>query len=187
MKINTNLAPPDGYWFKENDGSVIRAPSSWRGVIIRIARYRRRNKFPAGNPEAELAAQVCARSPGLCAEGANPVHAAALKKATLKTRILAWLGHMRGRTDLRWVPQDVAEARAAVCRGCPKHASIGGGCGSCKKAVRAARREVLGGRDIDESLAGCLVLGEDCAVNTKTDEPTVENQELPGCCWRRRS
>ena len=185
-RVNVNIYPKDGYFFVENDGTVIKAMNNWRGVVARVVAYRRRNKLPPGDPTNEVHAQACARNPDGCHDNADPTTMKAIKVATLKGRVLRWLASLRGKS-LLWGDEHNMRARAAVCAGCPAHASIGGGCGACKKAIREVRKDLLGGRPIDERLSGCTVLDEDVAVSCWLDQPTSDNPELPGCCWRRRS
>ncbi len=181
-RINVSIYPKDGFFFQETDGTIIKA-TSWKGVAIRLISYRKRNRLPLGNPIEEVHAQACARDPQACHEDANPAMVKALKVASLKGRVLSWLSALKGRPHT-FVDEGLMRARAQVCAGCPMHAPTAGGCGSCKKAAKTARQEVLGGRPIDDRMAGCLVLGEDTAVNTWILEPGVQNPELPPCCWR---
>lgn len=189
-RINVNVYPKDGYFFTEADGTVLRATNGWKGVISRVISYRRRNKLPPGNPTDEVHAQACERNPDACRPDPDPVHKQALKVASLKGRVFAWGASLRARRasePLPFVDAATMHARATVCAGCPAHAAISGGCGSCKRALKEVRQDLLGGRAIDERVSGCTALGEDCAVNAWLDQQTVENDELPGICWRRRS
>lgn len=185
-KINVNMFPKDGYYFSEKDGTVIRA-SSWKGVIARVAGYRRRNKLPEGDPALEVNQQACEKNPSYCQEESD-VTKIALKVASLKGRVLAWAARLRRTRDQLLIGDETnMRARANVCAGCPAHTSIAGGCGSCKKALREVRLDLLGDRPIDPRLAGCSILGEDTAISTWIDQTTVDNPDLPGCCWRRRA
>lgn len=190
LRINVNIYPSGGYFFVETDGTTIRANNSWAGVVARVVAYRKRNGIASGNPSEEVHAQACKRNPNACHEAQDPVTMKAIKVATLKGRVLAWAASLRARRahePLPFVDEGLMRARANVCAGCPAHTALAGGCGSCKKAVKAVREEILGGRVIDDRMAGCVVLGEDCAINTWLGDITVDNPELPGCCWRRRS
>lgn len=188
QRYNPNIHPHSGYFFRENDGTIIKASSSWGSVIARVTAYRRRNKIPIGNPKAEVHAQACERDPANCREDVDPIAKAALRVANLKGRALAWLAGLKARREtLLWGDGENAAARANVCAGCPAHAPLAGGCGACKKALGAVRSDLMGGRPVDSRLAGCSVLGEDCAVSVWIDQPTVVNPELPACCWRRSS
>jgi hypothetical protein len=185
-RVNVNIYPKDGYFFQEEDGTIIRANNGWKAVIIRVMAYRKRNKKPLGDPTKEVHAQACARDPQSCHDDEDPVRTKQLKISSLKGKVLGWLASLRGKPQ-NFVDEGLMRARAQVCAGCPMHTAIAGGCGACKKAVNEARREVIGNRPVDERMAGCLVLGEDTGVNTWLSEPTVGNPELPACCWRRNS
>lgn len=185
-RVNVNIFPKDGFQFVETDGTVIRATSGWKGVILRLVAYRKRNRLPMGDPAKEVHEQACARSPDTCHDDADPTTVRHLKIASLKGRALAWVAALKARPHT-FVDEGLMRARANVCAGCPAHAPTAGGCGSCKKALKGVRQEVLGGRPIDDRMAGCLVLGEDTGVNTWLADPTVANSELPKCCWRLES
>lgn len=186
-KVNVSIAPKTGYFFIEKDGTPVRGTNSWRSVVARVIAYRKRNSLPPGDPRAEVNAQACEREPNSCNDTEDPVTTAALRVASLKGRVLAWLASIRGRRDsVLWGDGENAAARTAVCLGCPAHTAIGaGGCGACKKALGEVRRDLLGPRHLDPRAAGCLILGEDVGVNVWLDQPTSANPELPACCWRR--
>lgn len=187
MKINVNIYPKDssGYRFKEADGTVF-VGGSWKAVIERVRGYRARNNLPMGDPESEVNAQACQKNPTICAPD-NPQHKTQLKAATLKGRILQWFGKIRS-APRQHVDADKAQQRANVCAGCQNNQPLPGGCSSCKKALAALRGDVLGGRPVDSRLVdcGCLILGHESSTAVWLDEQTVENQELPGHCWRKR-
>lgn len=189
QRAHVNIFPKGGYLFVESDGTTIRA-TGWSGVIARVIAYRNRNKLAPGNPVEEVHAQACQRNPNTCHETEDPVTMKALSVARLKGRALAWAASLRARragTPLAFVDEGLMRARATVCASCPAHATIAGGCGSCKRALKEVREEILGGRPIDSRVSGCSILGEDCAINTWLGDPVVENGSLPGCCWRRKS
>lgn len=186
-RISVSIFPKDGYHFVEKDGTIIRG-KSWNDVVARTSQYRKRNRLPIGDPVAEVNSQACDRNPVACQESPDPATQKALKVASLKGRVMGWLSSLRGRKqELLFGDEQNMRARADVCAGCPAHAGITGGCGACKKALKELRTDLLGDRPLDSRVAGCTVLGEDVAVSTWIDQPTVDNPELPGCCWRRKS
>jgi hypothetical protein len=188
MKINVSLAPKDGYWFRDTDGTVLRG-NSWSGLNARVVAYRKRNGLPQGNPAEEVTAQVCERTPSYCRENEDPVYMAAVKIASLKGRVLKWLAgvrHRHGLVGLPYVDEALMRARADVCSRCPSHATISGGCGSCKKLLKASREEVLEGRPIAD-VQGCVSLDLDCAVEAWINDPADGPDSLPGCCWKRKN
>jgi hypothetical protein len=184
-RINVNVYPKEGYFFVEADGVHVRG-DSWKDVIARVTDYRRRNRMPAGDPDAEIMAQACARNPSICSEK----RAAPIKRKTLKGRILEWLSAIKrvsAKEPLEFVDADTAKRRANVCVGCPQHVDFFGApsCASCKATVKAMREELLKGRKPDPRLNGCAAIGIDCAVAAHLDEARIEAPEAPRTCWRK--
>lgn len=188
-QINPNVYPHDGHFFKDGDGTTHRG-DSWPGVIARVVAYRKRQGRPFDKVEAEVTFQACERNPVLCVEDDGVTHAAQ-KKASLKTRLLQWLmtkRRQREASELRFVPRELHEARTDVCIRCPLDKSMpGGGCGSCKAAVKELKDAVVGNRKTDSRINACPMLAEYLPVSTWLDEPAVDNPELPQECWRKRS
>lgn len=185
--INTNMFPRDGYFFRESDGAKI-VGQSWKAVMYKVRAYRARAGLPAGNVEAEVAAQACSRNPAHCSETSD-VNTQQLKVSSLKGRVLQYLSFLRrlGK-GIPWVDSHTAAARANVCAGCPQNTALAESCGSCRAALRAMRDEILGrNRAKDARLNGCAILGEDLQVSCHVDHDVVDEPTLPGCCWRRRS
>ena len=189
QSLNPNVYPKDGYLFQDKDGAKIYG-QNWNGVIARVVAYRRRAGYEAGDPLAEVIAQACARQPVLCVQS-NPVNEAQLKVASLKSRILGWLAGVRARRDAGeppgFVNDAMAQERANICATCPRNTALPGGCGSCNAALKEIRQDILGTRPIDGRLSGCIVTGEDLPVTIYFNQTTVENGELPGHCWRKRT
>lgn len=190
MRINVNLFPKSGFIFKERDGTTI-SGNTWNGVVARVRAYRKRNNIDPGDPEAEVRAQACERDPVICTND-DGQHAAAVKVATLKGRILQWFAKIRSlnsREPLHFGDQTNATNRATVCAGCSHNKELPDGCSSCKAAVAEIRAEIIGPRPVDARLVqrGCNILGSDLATSVWIDLPTVENAELPAHCWRKRT
>ena len=191
MKINPNLYPKDGFWFKERDGVKISA-GTWAGVVTRLAAYRTRAGYPPGNPREEVMRAACERNPGYCSED-SPAYNVALKIASLKGRVLKWFGDLRSlrkRTPINLVDDHAAQRRLNICRTCPMNQEIQESCSSCRTVVKEMRAEILKG---DKPVGGpliqhaCAVLGEDLPTSIYLDSVTVENAELPAHCWRKRT
>lgn len=186
--LHPNVYPKDGHWFKETDGSVHRA-DSWGGVIVRVKKYRLRQGKVPGDVNAEVIEQVCARDPKICIEDGGAERAAAFK-TSLKARVLQWLNGKRQEVEKeqpRWVDKGLQEARSDVCFRCPRQVAVKDGCASCAAAVKHLTETIIHGKTYDARLRECGVLGEHLPVSTWLDEPTVQDGDLPGECWRRRS
>lgn len=186
-RINVNLWPKDGYFFKDSDGARIRG-TSWPDVMRRVSAYRKRAGREQGNVEAEVSNQACARNPAHCSEinGENEKH---LRIASLKGRVLKYLSFIRGLLPgnrVPWVSAQDAANRANVCASCPANIALPEGCSSCRAAVRAMHKEILGDRKIDARLNGCGYLGESLPVSVHVDHDVVDSAALPPHCWRKR-
>lgn len=185
-RINVNLFPKEGYYFKEKDGATIRA-DSWPSVMRKVENYRKRNNYTLGNIEDEVSQQACARNPSYCTD-INDATIIQRRMVSLKTRVLQWLGAVRrvlGR--LTFVSAREAEQRANICASCPLNIPLPEGCASCRAALGAMRREILGrGRTIDGRLNGCLASGRDLPTDVHLDSDRIEIPDAPAFCWRKR-
>lgn len=188
-QINPNVYPKGGYFFKDGDGTTHHG-DSWKGVIARVQGYRARQGKPTDSVEAEVIFQACLRDPVLCVDD-NGATRTEQKKASLKTRLLQWLmtkKREKEAQELRFVEWGLHEARTDVCIRCHLDKSMpGGGCGSCRAAVRELKEAIVGNKNTDQRINACPVLGEYLPVSTWIDDPAVSNADLPGECWRKRS
>lgn len=186
-RINVNLFPRDGYFFKDQDGAVIRG-ENWSSVMRRVEAYRKRNGYAVGNVENEVSAQACARNPSHCSD-INDATIHQTKIVSLKGRVLKYLGFIRSLLPSRvpWVSATEAARRAGICAGCPQNTPLPEGCASCRAALNAMRNEILGPhRARDSRLNGCAILGEDLPTCVHVDHDVVDSPELPHNCWRRQ-
>lgn len=187
-QINRNLFPKDGFCFKDQDGVRIFA-ATWAGVITRVTNYRARHGFPIGNVEEEVMNQACKNNPGYCTDE-NAAYTHEVSRASLKNRVLLWFLQMRKRKESEsiGITSDAeARSRAAVCAGCPMNQNLPSGCSSCKQAVEESRKQLIGSRFVDGRLDSCQVLGEELNTTIHLDLVRVENNALPGNCWRKRT
>lgn len=189
-KINPGLYPSGGYIFVERDGVKI-VGGSWSGVAARLAAYRKRKGEAPGDTLREVMSQACERNPGYCSEESEATKQQ-IKIVSLKGRILKWFSELKSRNarePIQFVDTHTALSRAGVCITCPFNRELQEGCSSCRIAVDALRRQTIGDRTPHDSLRmrGCEVLGIDMATAVHLDEVTVENNELPAHCWRKRT
>jgi hypothetical protein len=197
-RINLNVIPSSGYVYTDSDGTPHRG-MSWQAVIKRLEMYRRRNKLPLGNPEADVLAQACKDNPGLCVEPKTREERKAIRRAppppvpkkppSLKSRVLRWLGVIRELAtngQMGYVDRAAHDARVATCMKCKKKGVLSGGCQPCEKALAGFRNEILGRRPLAGPDA-CSVLGEDLQTASWLDQLTLENPDLPEHCWRKKT
>jgi hypothetical protein len=185
-RINVNLYPRDGYYFREGDGAKI-VGTSWPNVMRRVEDYRKRAGRPVGNVEAEVSNQACSRNPANCSEVSAETQRMTLV-ASLKGRVLQYASFLRGLGKrIPWVSAQDAANRANVCATCPNNTALPEGCATCRVALKAMRDEILGrGRKQDARLNGCSVLGEDIVMSCHVDHDVVDSDALPAHCWRKR-
>lgn len=185
QRLRYNVAPKDGYVFKETDGSVHKE-ASWAALVKKIIRYRVFAGLPPGDPKGEITAQACARDSSICYYD-DPVTAMATKQASLKGRVLAWFGELRKKKKSSpplFTDGGVMTARANICVQCPYNTQLPGGCSSCRKVVKELRKDVIGDRGQDGRIHACALLGTDLPTATWLDEPQLDN--VPEHCWRKR-
>lgn len=189
-RINVNCFPKSGYFFKEADGTIIRADVGWAGVIARVKAYRRRNGLPPGDPETEVHEFACRQNPTICTEVSNE-QIMTTRRVSIKGKLLAWLNkmiaHFKKEGQPTFVSAELSRERANICARCEFNTPISEGCSSCRKAMNEMRRAIIGGRDIDTRVTGCLVLNEDIPTTVWIEQQTVEHGELPAHCWRKRA
>lgn len=186
-KINVNLYPPQGYRFREADGSV-HAGQSWAHLERTVKGYRERNGIPVGDVKSDIANQFCAEVPGHCRDDEPFVAPKNNPSLTFNNRVLSWIGTMLGKKRFgRTVKVDDAAAarRASLCVGCPAQKSLNTSCGSCVSMVKTSRKSILDGESKHQNLNPCELLGEDCALSVHLQQTPVVREDLPPHCWRR--
>jgi hypothetical protein len=189
MKFNKNLYPPNGYTFTEIDGTEIMS-TGWKPLVAAVIAYRVRTKKPTEGTEQQIMDQICARSPSHCHTPTPDAREKAMRMPSLKSRVLRALGTQvqdHKKKPVVYVSKAVAATRAETCRKCPKHTFLKTSCATCSIAMKEFRRAILGRNVPDTSVSVCAVLGCDLPSSVFLDELTVENAELPGHCWRRKT
>lgn len=187
-RINVNIYPKEGYFFIEADGTRL-VGTSWSGVIARVKDYRARNGMPTGSPENEVHNQACKRNAALCStvDAATIVQRA---KVSMKGRMLGYLNMLRkkrAKEPILFVDKEAAKRRATICAACSFNTPLKEGCGSCRAALAEVRRDILGPRNQDGRLSGCLISGEDLPVATHIESENISLPTAPAHCWRKRT
>ena len=188
MNYNKNMYPEGGYIFQNSDGVKFRG-DGWKDLYRIVREYRERNGQPPGDPEAEISAWHCARTPGYCHGDAQPLPPPS-PMHTVNGRVLNWFGtklgefRMFGRANR--VAREEAGRRSAICAACPKQIAYSSACESCLNSVRSARAILLGEEgSVHKALHPCVVLGEDCQTSIHLTEPPSTDRDLPAHCWRK--
>lgn len=185
-----NVLPPDGYQFRDPDGSGFRS-TGWGPLIATVTEYRARKGLPTAGVAAEVMEQACARNPQICGHQVRQGQRIFLGKNSLKSQVIRWLD------DLRKQPQPVprvlpeeARRRANLCIRCPRNQSVSGGCGSCVAAMNALRDRAFPVQKpkFHADVHACAVLGLDIkAAVWLLEEVAIPNPELPDFCWKKKT
>lgn len=189
-RVNPNLYFPGGYQYREVDGTLLKA-SSWRSLYAKVAEYRRINGKPPGDPENEVQAQACARSPQLCHDDKPAAPAPRTEKQrneSLKSAVLRWMSEIVRKIEkgeaVLITDEGLAGARADVCRRCPLQTEVGGGCGSCKAAVKGMATKIRGKR-AELPGSGCSFFQTHTPSMARLEIEAVREAALPPECWRK--
>lgn len=186
-EMNPNLYPPDGYVFRERDGSIHRG-DSWRDLTRIVTEYRTRNKMEVGEVRAEIMTQHCAKVPGHCRDEVAFVPPPA-DGLSFNKKVLGWVAWALGRKRLNaWdlVEESEVDRRAAICAVCPMQKSLNHSCEACLTTLKSGRKALLDGKMPKYlNLQPCGVLNEDCATSVHAILEPKQGPNLPEACWRR--
>lgn len=186
-EINKNLYPPDGYVFRETDGSHHRG-SNWKSLEDRVRTYREINGLPAGDVWGDIEAQICVRIPHFCrSQTKTPVRRR--EGSSLNGRVTGWIGRQLGTKRagrITFASDEEARRRAAICGRCPQQQALSKTCGDCLRQVAKARAVIFGRKPlVSQNLEACGVLGEDSTLAIHINQPSADPNGLPADCWRR--
>jgi len=185
--INPNIPPPNGYKFRNQDGTII-VGNSWEGLTRNVLAYRQRAGHSTDNIWEMILNQVCETTPGFCRDPANREGLRGVKES-LKAKAMAWLGakanESRG-SKLSQVDRNTAIIRARTCVGCPKRDPANMGCSACERNLTQLRDLAMDGQKCEgEKLGACAVTGEFLPLAIHLFLPPTEG-DMPDFCWRRK-
>lgn len=165
--------PPAGYSFPDPSGFTLKA-ESLRGLLTRVADYRRTNGFSPGNPASEIEAYYLIHHPWLVTKvGKNP--------AIIQDPVERWINRMwlNPPKEREFAESETIRSRLETCTTCPNYVE------SHPFSIETRRRlEVLGVGRIS-SMSTCKVhhWAVGLAVFINTPEVTVVVEE----CWAQGS
>lgn len=187
-EINPNIYPPDGYTFRESDGSIRRS-DSWKHLEAEVRDYRLRNGLPEGNVWEDIMDQTCAKFPGFCRNAEPFVQIPTNQSMSFNQRVLEWFAAcLRSKRLNAWRLVDDPEAarRAAICQRCPRQRALSTACAACIATVDASRTVLMDGRaSRHQNLQCCDALGEDCSVSVYATQKPTDKPTCPAECWRK--
>ncbi len=194
---NHVTAPPGGWRCTVPETGQTFSGASEYQLITQLRSHYKANGYPEpADYKAMIEADVCAKQPDYCT-GNNPtyvpVEGFTFHTVLQGTRTIGqWLWRSGLKGARQYVPQEQAEARAAVCVGCPFNDDPQG-CTSCNaKSMQEALRIVIGNRNtlLDGQLKSCRVC--QCGLKSKVhlphdvlwdNMPESQRARLPAHCW----
>lgn len=174
-----NKNPNEPWDFKEQ-GRLISAPTK-QALIDKIVSFRSANGYEVGDVSLEVERFRAAKT-------GSPVQ---VVQAPLKELAKTWLANMAGKiakSEARFVSDQEAERRAAICRSCPKNQPVPTGCVSCEANQERLVSILTYGKCKPVGLQHCehfkFVLP--LAVHLDKDGHNAElRPSAPPACWNR--
>jgi hypothetical protein len=190
MNFNPNIPPPNGYVFRDTDGTLHKA-TSWRALERKVIAYRNQIGGNTNDVWDEILRQVCETTPAYCrkdGERSAPSETRDMGKSH-KGKIIRFLGMVasaKQNNHLRYVSDAEAQERAKKCQGCPHRTHVDIGCQSCKNTITGLRKQCLGNIVSRAPALGLCGLSEaDLPVAIHIVEQADNDGRLPRYCWRR--
>lgn len=190
--INKSLVPSGGFLYVEPASGMRFRTLSWNNLVAAVRDHRIANGYPLPPGwEDELETEVCKQyDPGTChyVDETPNAEVRSIHIADVKNFLLVAATWMTN--DHKFVSQEEAERRAAICVDCPKNQEIAG-CTSCSNLV-AAVTGLVGGRATkhDPYLKGCAVCS--CSNKAQVHLPlevlqkgVTADMEFPSHCWKK--
>jgi hypothetical protein len=188
MTVNPNVPPPNGYVFRDTDGTLLRA-TSWKTLERKVIAYRTQTGGNVDDVMSEIINQICAATPDYCnrpGERANGNRKVGNEYKSKIIRYLAMIAQAKQAKNLRYVKDSEAQARAKKCAGCPHRTHVDIGCQSCKSSITALKEQCLGGRKSRAPALGlCSLCESDLSVAIHVCENPQPDGRLPRYCWRK--
>lgn len=182
------LIPPGGWHYQ--DGDVRIDAYSLDDLYKKVEEYRAENHLPAGDVRGDVDAFLCGNFPQNC-HGVDMVVVTSVTPSTRESELLSdittWAKNiLNSDTRIRFVSDDLAEARAKTCLNCNQNVNWRSGCGPCVKATEALSTSIRQGRDTKSSkvLGGCARMRHDNRAAIFFDKDQFSPaQNLPAKCW----
>lgn len=185
---NSNLFPPGGFIFVDAD-KIEHKGGSLTDLASQVAEYRVRRGQPPGNPAAEINDQLCQSFPSRCLKGESP-SAEVLEQSRHNVAISTisqWLRETWQRVAQRkqkHVPDEVVQARVAICLQCKYREAFKSDCPACQESLNTVSFQLRAGRDkLSKVLPSCGKFHTDLRVDVLLDQPA--RADAPENCWKR--
>lgn len=183
LRLSDLLETPPGGWEvpDPNSGRLFKG-ETFNELVKKLTAYRRDNGFPAGDPAEEIHTHLCSKFPERCGREPMPLH---FKEGLNKEDVSSYLAFFKEVVIKRGgVPQEQADARAAVCVSCPYNVKLPFCRGCFSLAGKIAEVAGILRTKHDAALHECGVCGCVCRLKTFTPLDLIENKEaFPSFCW----
>jgi len=182
------MVPPSGWHYI--DGDVRLDGHSYDNLKSVVENYRAENGLPAGDVEGDINSFICSNWPTFC-HGVDMVAITSVNPQTATTELLndiqTWAKNILNSNHQHLlVTDELAEARAKICRDCPRNVNWRGGCSSCISTTERMTASVRQGRDTASSavLGGCNSMRHDNRTAIFFDRSELhKSTDLPANCW----
>lgn len=185
--IDTLQVPPGGFWrYREPETGVVVESNHHAAFLAQAFQHREANGlYTGGGWQAEVWDLFCMQNPNFPSReiGTPERHLTIDDIRRFSVTVSRWIG-----AGGKWVAQEEAERRAAICVGCPNNKSLPG-CWGCRGPLNWLK-DMLGGNQTShdsnlESCAKCF-----CNLRVKVHLPldVIDNEgvtDLPDFCWMR--
>lgn len=179
------------------DGVILRGPTQER-LLTLISEYRIRNNIPPGDAEKDVNDYFCSKYPDACVKESQDYGGPKRdfpRSESPANRVARWamgLLHRMPQGGYPLVSQPEADARAKICRTCPKNSNWRGGCGSCTQSAVTLLAQIrrVSRTGYDGALMACSVTGYELTTSVwlnAQESPINEEQRdaMPANCWRK--
>lgn len=188
MSVNPNIPPPNGFVFRDVDGTKFQA-TNWASLERMVVAYRKQTGGVVDDVMAEILRQVCETTPDYCKTPGEKQKGKIVgneHKAKI-VKFLAKVAAAKRDKHLRYVQDSEADARSKTCQGCPHRVHVDIGCQSCKNTVASMRKNCLGGKTSRAPALGLCKFSEcDLSVAIHIVEQLENDGRLPNFCWRKQ-
>jgi hypothetical protein len=197
MILPKGRIPHGGWNFPVAEGVKLTAPTQEK-LLVLISEYRIRNNIPPSDAERDLNDYYCRNWPDGCVKESHELGGNRRdfpRSESPANRVARWamgLLHRMPQGGYPLVGQPEADARAKICRHCPKNSNWRGQCGSCTQSAVTLLAQVrrVSRTGYDGSLMACSVTGYELTTSIwlqAQESPVTQEQRdaMPANCWRK--
>lgn len=178
---NPDTAPPGGQWtYRDPVSGVLFAHPVLRVLVKRIRRHwEATDRSITGEFVPMIHDAICRQNEWLkCTDDNETDHFTLTDLARFGETFTAWLG-----SGGQFVPQEIADVRADICRDCPHNITLHG-CFGCRGLLKLVVQNMAGKRARhDDELKSCKICK--CYLPAKVWLPAdvMSSRDIPDSAW----